>query len=151
MSRGRKPTRMTFKASCDVRYRYTCDNCACETEWFDSCLEEDTEHVLKATQFEVKGGHDPEQLEMTKKEALRRLELLVSIFQEKIGNITGTVNFPGAPHLPTSLTAHLHRATPARAAKAARYGIRRLVRKNLSRRNRAAMYRPLRPYGLSPM
>jgi len=78
---------MTYKAECDVRYRYACERCGYVTDYFEYKLEQLAQHRHKVGKLmEVNIDLDVKAMEATREQALDRLQELIaaltSIYRE---------------------------------------------------------------------
>jgi len=86
----RYKTSMTFKAECDVKYRYACIHCGHVTDWYEAKLSQIARHSQKSKKLrQIKWEHSQKALNKTADKALNRINGLVSILQNVLNDPTG--------------------------------------------------------------
>ena len=84
---------MTYKATCPVKYRFTCESCNHTTEWYESELVKTVSNVLNLGRFKAQSFHSINSLKKTEEKALQQLNVLISLIK-KIDTSTDTPSTP---------------------------------------------------------
>ena len=92
---GLRSTTMVLEAKRDVKYRYICQKCDVNTEWFASVVYAHNNYTIKYGRFKVNAEYDPSVIDKKKSVALERLEKSTSVLTKILNDSTGEYNFPG--------------------------------------------------------